>query len=162
MGSSSYCVNQELSHEEQDGLKTICGTNEYMAPEMILRKGYGKAVDWWSMGALLYEMTAGYPPFQGKTPKDLNRKILNERVSLPKWLSPTAHQVSYLRRTSYIHFVSNVLDNKTKRPLKKLADFTREYQFTFALESCVDQVESQSRRCRSYGIGSSFVHLVVG
>lgn len=67
-----------------------------MAPEMILRKGYGKAVDWWSMGALVYEMTAGYPPFQGKTPKDLNRKILNERVSLPKWLSPTAHQVSVL------------------------------------------------------------------
>lgn len=77
-------------------MKTICGTNEYMAPEMILRKGYGKAVDWWSMGALMYEMTAGYPPFQGKTPKDLNRKILNERVSLPKWLSPTAHQVSHL------------------------------------------------------------------
>lgn len=66
-----------------------------MAPEMILRKGYGKAVDWWSMGALVYEMTAGYPPFQGKTPKDLNRKILNERVSLPKWLSPTAHQVTF-------------------------------------------------------------------
>lgn len=68
-----------------------------MAPEMILRKGYGKAVDWWSMGALVYEMTAGYPPFQGKTPKDLNRKILNERVSLPKWLSPTAHQVGFVK-----------------------------------------------------------------
>lgn len=65
-----------------------------MAPEMILRKGYGKAVDWWSMGALVYEMTAGYPPFQGKTLKELNRKILNERVSLPRWLSPTAHQAS--------------------------------------------------------------------
>lgn len=87
-------IAQELSHAEDEGLKTICGTNEYMAPEMILRKGYGKAVDWWSMGALVYEMTAGYPPFQGKTPKDLNRKILNERVTLPKWLSSTAHQVS--------------------------------------------------------------------
>eukprot|EP00752_Nemacystus_decipiens_P016534 g14778.t1 len=90
---TDFGLAKELSHEEQDGLKTICGTNEYMAPEMILRKGYGKAVDWWSMGALMYEMTAGYPPFQGKNPKDLNRKILNERVSLPKWLSPTAHQV---------------------------------------------------------------------
>ncbi|CAN0438965.1 unnamed protein product, partial [Scytosiphon promiscuus] len=91
---TDFGLAKELSHAEDEGLKTICGTNEYMAPEMILRKGYGKAVDWWSMGALVYEMTAGYPPFQGKTPKDLNRKILNERVSLPKWLSPTAHQVS--------------------------------------------------------------------
>ncbi|CAM9657236.1 unnamed protein product [Scytosiphon promiscuus] len=90
---TDFGLAKELSHDEDEGLKTICGTNEYMAPEMILRKGYGKAVDWWSMGALVYEMTAGYPPFQGKTPKDLNRKILNERVSLPKWLSPTAHQV---------------------------------------------------------------------
>lgn len=87
-------IPQELSDAEDEGLKTICGTNEYMAPEMILRKGYGKAVDWWSMGALVYEMTSGYPPFQGKTPKDLNRKILNERVSLPKWLSSGTHQVS--------------------------------------------------------------------
>lgn len=85
--------SQELSDEEDEGLRTICGTNEYMAPEMILRKGYGKAIDWWSMGALMYEMMAGYPPFQAKTPKELNRKILNERVSLPKWLSSSAHQV---------------------------------------------------------------------
>ncbi|CAM9158210.1 unnamed protein product [Hapterophycus canaliculatus] len=90
---TDFGLAKELSHDEDEGLKTICGTNEYMAPEMILRKGYGKAVDWWSMGALVYEMTAGYPPFQGKTPKDLNRKILNERVSLPRWLSPNAHQV---------------------------------------------------------------------
>ncbi|CAM9161474.1 unnamed protein product, partial [Discosporangium mesarthrocarpum] len=90
---TDFGLAKELSPDEDEGLKTICGTNEYMAPEMILRKGYGKAVDWWSMGALVYEMTAGYPPFQGKTVKELNRKVLNERVSLPKWLSPTAHQV---------------------------------------------------------------------
>lgn len=89
-------VEQELTHAEDEGLRTICGTNEYMAPEMILRKGYGKAVDWWSMGALIYEMTSGYPPFKAKTTKELNRKILSEKVSLPKWLSSTAHQVREL------------------------------------------------------------------
>src|SRR5687767_7657260 len=62
-------------------------------PQMILRRGYGKAVDWWSMGALTYEMVAGYPPFRGKTTKELNRRILNDRVALPQWLSAGAHSV---------------------------------------------------------------------
>ncbi|KAG5178755.1 hypothetical protein JKP88DRAFT_264586 [Tribonema minus] len=60
---------------------------------MILRRGYGKAVDWWSMGALTYEMMAGYPPFRGKNTKDLNRRILNDKVALPQWLSAGAHAV---------------------------------------------------------------------
>ncbi|CAM9260207.1 unnamed protein product [Chrysoparadoxa australica] len=91
---TDFGLAKELGPGEEEGLKTICGTNEYMAPEMILRKGYGKAVDWWSLGALLYEMMAGYPPFRGKTLKELNRKILNDKVVLPKWLSGPAHQMT--------------------------------------------------------------------
>lgn len=43
--------------------KSICGTPEYLAPEMLNKEGYGKAVDWWMFGSILYEMLTGLPPF---------------------------------------------------------------------------------------------------
>jgi serine/threonine protein kinase len=53
-----------LSKEKvTDRTDSFCGTAEYMAPEVILKEPYGKGVDWWSFGALLYEMLHGMPPF---------------------------------------------------------------------------------------------------
>lgn len=62
-------------------MDTICGTNEYMAPEMIAGKGYGKSVDWWALGAIMFEMMTGKPPFRSSNRQKLYKKILSEKVS---------------------------------------------------------------------------------
>lgn len=57
------------AHQFSD--KQVFGTPEYIAPEVILRQGYGKPVDWWSMGIILYEFLIGCVPFFGDTPEEL-------------------------------------------------------------------------------------------
>lgn len=60
---------------------------------MLTRNGYGKAVDWWALGALCYEMLVGRPPFSGKTQKELDKKILFEKISVPAYLTAPAHSL---------------------------------------------------------------------
>ncbi|CAH1775457.1 unnamed protein product [Owenia fusiformis] len=63
--------------------KQVFGTPEYIAPEVILRQGYGKPVDWWSMGIILYEFLIGCVPFFGDTPEELFSQVINEEIEYP-------------------------------------------------------------------------------
>ena len=67
-----------------DRTYTLCGTPEYIAPEVLLNKGHGKAVDWWTLGVFIYELMAGYDPFTADDPMDIYANILKGKLKFPR------------------------------------------------------------------------------
>ncbi|XP_077478761.1 microtubule-associated serine/threonine-protein kinase 3-like isoform X2 [Stigmatopora argus] len=87
VGLMNMTTNLYEGHIEKDARefsdKQVCGTPEYIAPEVILRQGYGKPVDWWAMGIILYEFLVGCVPFFGDTPEELFGQVISDEINWP-------------------------------------------------------------------------------
>ncbi|CEM32786.1 unnamed protein product [Vitrella brassicaformis CCMP3155] len=76
--------------QDNTSARSLCGTPEYLAPEILNQTGHGKAVDWWSLGALIYEMLTGLPPFYTRDREKLFENIRAGDLRYPSFISPVA------------------------------------------------------------------------
>jgi len=87
---TDFGISKEGLHCSDDRTATFCGTPEYLAPEILKGQKYGKEVDWWSLGTLMFEMLNGLPPFYCEDVQQMYAKIMRAELKFPKKVSTEA------------------------------------------------------------------------
>ncbi|CDS11010.1 hypothetical protein LRAMOSA03274 [Lichtheimia ramosa] len=105
-----------LSKTSLDGkTNTICGTVEYMAPEVLAGLKYDYTVDWWSLGILIYDMLTGSPPYKGQDREETMDLIMSKNIIMPYYFSSEAKDLvaRLLRKNPHLRLGARRKDMKT-------------------------------------------------
>jgi len=161
--------------EKDDKAHTFCGTPEYLAPEIVTGAGHDKAVDWWSLGILLYELTVGIPPFYSQNVNEMYNKIQHGVLRFPPFLTEPCKNliVALLNRDptkrlgskddvndikSHLFFKDIVWEKMLRKeidppykPKVKANDDTSNFDESFTKEPVVDSVVTQSKLSETVG-----------
>ncbi|GMI85744.1 nuclear Dbf2-related 5 [Hibiscus trionum] len=152
-GASKRTQQEQLEHWQKNrrmlAFSTV-GTPDYIAPEVLLKKGYGMECDWWSLGAIMFEMLVGYPPFYSDDPMTTCRKIVNwkNHLKFPEeaQLSPEAKDlISKLLCNVNQRLGSNGAGEIKAHPWFEGVDWDRIYQMDAAfIPEVNDELDTQN------------------